>query len=101
MTPQEMQARSAEKVKEVMKLMELLHVRVEVRKRMDEGGFITDMVFWIDEEKYPAKMPASPESTGTGEVEKAQQTAPEADVAQAQPETPVPEPAPVHPEHHA
>lgn len=53
MTPQEMQAKSADKVKQIMSLMSVLHVRVEARERITEQGFIEKLVFWIDEEKYP------------------------------------------------
>lgn len=57
MTPDEMRARSGEKVKQVTSLMEMLHLKVEARERIDEMGFIQKTVFWIDDEKYPAAEP--------------------------------------------
>ncbi len=53
MTNQEIQARSAEKVKQVLDLMGVLHLKVEVRERMNlRTGFITREVFWLDNEGY-------------------------------------------------
>lgn len=49
-----MQAKSADKVKQIMSLMGVLHLRVEARERITEQGFIEKLVFWIDEEKYPS-----------------------------------------------
>lgn len=57
MTPQEMQARSSDKVKEVMTLLKTLHLRVEARERMSQDGFIEKIVFWIDDEIYPSAAP--------------------------------------------
>jgi len=54
MTPEQMRAKSAEKVKQVMDLMTSLNLKVEARERIDEGGFIEKLVFWIDNEKYPS-----------------------------------------------
>lgn len=54
MTPEQMRTKSAEKVKQVMAMMEMLHLKVEAREKMDQGGFIEKIVFWIDDEKYPA-----------------------------------------------
>lgn len=72
MTPQEMQARSKEKVKQMMDLAKVLNLKIEARQRISQEGFIEHVVFWIDEEKYPA-MPATPadsvkEGEGNSEV---------------------------------
>lgn len=64
MTPEQMQKRSGEKVKQVLDLMKLLNINTEVRTKMDKGGFIEDVVFWIDNEEYPAAEPVAP----TGET---------------------------------
>jgi hypothetical protein len=53
MSPDEMRAKSAQKVKQVMELMKVLHLRVDARQRVSPDGFIEGTVFWIDEEKYP------------------------------------------------
>ncbi len=65
MTPEQMQQRSSEKVQQVLSLMKTLHIAVEAKERIDpKSGFIEKMVFWIDNEKYPA-----PDQTGpTGET---------------------------------
>lgn len=52
-----MQKASAAKVKQVTDLMKLLHLRTEVRTKMNQQGFIEDMVFWIDDEEYPSTIP--------------------------------------------
>lgn len=57
MTPQEMQARSSEKVKQIMGLMTSLHLRVEARERISQEGFIEKTIFWIDDENYPSAAP--------------------------------------------
>lgn len=54
MTPEQMRERSSAKMKQVLELMRVLHVRVEARQRVDEHGFIELMPFWIDDEKYQA-----------------------------------------------
>lgn len=33
-------------------MMGALNISVEARQRVNEGGFIENMVFWIDNEKY-------------------------------------------------
>lgn len=48
-----MQQRSSEKVKQVMALMSVLHIRVEPRQKVVSGGFLENVLFWIDDEKYP------------------------------------------------
>lgn len=53
MTPEQMQQKSAEKVKQVQELMKLLQITCEAKERINEQGFIEKMVFWIDHEKYP------------------------------------------------
>jgi hypothetical protein len=54
MTPQEMQKRSRDKVQQVMDLAKMLHLRVEARQRVNKAtGFIENIVFWADDEKYP------------------------------------------------
>lgn len=63
MTPQEMQQKSADKVKQIVEMMKLLYITVEARERVDEQGFISKTIFWIDNEKYPAiDAPAVPEA---------------------------------------
>ncbi len=53
MTPEQSRARSAEKVKQVIKMAEMLNLRVEARQRINEMGFIELVAYWIDEEVYP------------------------------------------------
>lgn len=48
-----MKARSKEKIKQVMDLMNSLHLRQEARERLTPGGFLEKTVFWIDDEQYP------------------------------------------------
>jgi len=62
LTPQEMQERSQKKVNQIHDFMETLQVRAEAREHVSREGFITKVVYWIDEEKYPA---AEPEVTQT------------------------------------
>lgn len=62
MTPAEMQVRSQEKVKQITDLMSVLQISCEAREHVSREGFITKVVYWIDEEKYPA---AEPEVTKT------------------------------------
>ena len=61
MTPEQMQQKSAEKVKQVMDLMQTLNLKFEARERVGEGGFLEKVVFWIDEENYPQPEVAIPE----------------------------------------
>ncbi len=63
-----MQARSAEKVKQVLELMKSLEITAEIRTKMDQNGFIQDLVFWIDNEKYPAATPSPIVVPPTGET---------------------------------
>ena len=63
MTPQEMRARSGEKVEQVMSLITMLHLRIEVREKVTNEGFIEKIIYWIDEEKYiAAEVPVAPEA---------------------------------------
>jgi hypothetical protein len=69
MTPEEMQASSAAKVKQILELMQSLHVRSEARERISQDGFIEKTVFWIDDEQYPSPAPEPTGATGeTAEV---------------------------------
>jgi len=74
LTPQEMQAKSNAKLKQITDLMALLHLRVEARQHIDQNGFIQNVVFWSDDEKYvPAPAaPAAPEGPTGGEEAGAQ-----------------------------
>lgn len=57
-----MREQSAKKVRQVMELMKMLHLRVEAKERVNEQGFIENTVFWVDDEKYPvAERPPVPE----------------------------------------
>lgn len=67
-----MQARSSEKVKQVMEMMKILHLKVEARQRVSKEMFIETTVVWTDDEKYPA---AEPEGQ-TGEAEATAEVAP-------------------------
>lgn len=62
-----MRERSADKVKQIVELMKVLHLRVEARERVSEQGFIERIVFWIDDEKYVAPIEPVPGSTGAEE----------------------------------
>lgn len=53
MRPQEMQKRSGEKVGQIMELMKLLNMSVDARQRVSREGFIENVIFWSDNEKYP------------------------------------------------
>jgi hypothetical protein len=85
MTPEEMQASSAAKVKQILELMQSLHVRSEARERISQDGFIEKTVFWIDDEQYP-----SPSAEPTGETAEAEEVAPtgEAATGEGQPDAP-------------
>lgn len=61
MTPEQMQARSQQKLAQINDLMKLLHVRCEVRERITPDGFIEKIIFYTDDEVYPS---LSPEATG-------------------------------------
>lgn len=72
MTPEQMQARSREKVKQVMDLMKLLQITVEPRERVTREGWIERTLFWSDNEKYPQ---APVEERGPEGAEPAQESA--------------------------
>jgi len=52
MSPEQMKQRSGEKVKQVMDLVTALNLQLEARERINDGGFIENVIFWIDNEKY-------------------------------------------------
>lgn len=52
MIPEQIQAKSSEKVRQVLSFMEALNITVEARERVNAQGFIEKLVFWIDNEKY-------------------------------------------------
>lgn len=54
MKPEEMQKRSKEKVDRVLALMKELQLTVEPRRKISPQMFIEDLIFWIDNEKYPS-----------------------------------------------
>jgi len=65
MTPKQMQENSAKKVQQVIDLMKVLHIRVEVKEKLDmKTGFIEKLVFWIDDENYPTEQVPAPAPTG-------------------------------------
>lgn len=88
MSPEEMRAKSADKVKQVTDLMKLLHLTVEAKERVSPEGFIEKMVYWTDSEPYPSAVPtdapASEEAGSTGEETKEEEVAP----ASEEPEAP-------------
>lgn len=55
MSPEQMKKKSGEKVKQIMGLMATLHLKVEAKQRINDQGFIENLVFWIDDEKYPTE----------------------------------------------
>lgn len=57
MTPDQMRARSSDKVKQILEMMKILNLRVEGKQRINEQGFLEMSVFWIDDEKYPSPEP--------------------------------------------
>jgi hypothetical protein len=57
MTPEQMRENSGTKVHQITELMKTLHLRVEARQRINEQGFLENVVFWIDEEQYPQPEP--------------------------------------------
>lgn len=61
MNEEEMRKRSSEKVKQVLGLIQALHLRYEIKEHITEEGFIEKTLFWIDEEKYPVAV--RPEET--------------------------------------
>ncbi len=63
-----MRERSASKVKQVMEMMKILHLRVEARERITDQGFVEKLVFWIDDEKYEQSPEVSGETGPTGET---------------------------------
>ena len=52
MTKQEVQLRGNEKVKEVQALCEKLHLIVSAEQAVMENGFIKQVVYYTDTEKY-------------------------------------------------
>lgn len=62
MTEKEMRGTSAEKMKQVHKLLGELQVRPEARQRINKDGFIENQVVYIDLEKYPTDVLAEEES---------------------------------------
>ena len=78
MTAEQMMARSREKVQKISELMNLLQVRVEARQHVNmQTGFIEMMVFWTDDEKYPA----APVETRAPEGDQPAQEEPKAEEA--------------------
>lgn len=67
MTPEEIRDRSAKKMNQVLRLMEILHIRVEAKQKITEQGFIETVAMWIDDEKYSAPDPVTA-STSEGAV---------------------------------
>lgn len=59
MKPEEMQKRSKEKVQQVLDLMKSLQLEVAPKRKITKEMFIEDVVFWIDNEKYPT-LPETP-----------------------------------------
>lgn len=60
MSPDQMRARSAEKVKQIMQLAKMLHVKFEARQRVDlKTGMMELTVFFTDTEDYPTDAKAS------------------------------------------
>jgi len=53
MTPEQMKEQSSKKIKQIMDLMQVLHVKIEARQRISSQGFIESVVFWTDDEAYP------------------------------------------------
>lgn len=80
MTPEQMQARSKEKVQQVLNLMKTLHLKVEAKQKISPEGFLENQIFWIDDEKYvPAPVVAAPaESAPTGTHDSSGATGPNA-----------------------
>lgn len=68
MTSQEMQDASQKKVKQMMDLMESLHLRVTAHQRVNQNGFIENIISWNDDEKYP-QSPAAPVPVPTSDDE--------------------------------
>ncbi len=55
MTPEQMQKSSQNKLAQIQNLMTLLHLKVDARQRVNPQGFIENVVFWTDDEKYPVE----------------------------------------------
>lgn len=72
MTPEEMQTRSREKVDKIISMMKLMHVRIEAKQHITQQGFIENVVYWVDDEKYP---PAPVEERGPETDQQAQEGA--------------------------
>lgn len=69
-----MRKRSSTKVKQVMDLMDVLHLKIEAKQHINNQGFIENTIFWIDDEKYP-----EPEKTAEKEpAQTNEEKAPEA-----------------------
>lgn len=63
MNDKQMRESSKKKVQQVLDLMQLLHIRVEAKQKINMGtGVIENAVVWIDEEDYPVgpKQPTLP-----------------------------------------
>ncbi len=52
MKPEEMQKKSAEKVKAINTLCKQLEVEILAKQSITEQGFIENIVFYLDTEKY-------------------------------------------------
>ena len=52
MTKEEMQKKSAEKVQAIKTLCKQLEVEVSAKQMINRGGFIENIVFYLDTEKY-------------------------------------------------
>lgn len=64
MSPDEMRSTSAQKVKQVMALMKVLHLEVTAKQKITEQGFVENVVFWVDNEQYPSPEPVPTGATG-------------------------------------
>lgn len=71
MNPEQAKNLLAAKVKQVVDLARILHLKMEARQKIDNDGFIQLVIIFADEERYPAPVivPAGPIPSGEVKVE--------------------------------
>lgn len=58
MQPQNLNPMSREKIDSLIKMAKALQIEIVAKQRIDENGFIENMVMFYDREKYPTPEPA-------------------------------------------
>lgn len=53
MKPEEMQASSQRKFKQITELLKLLQVHIEPKEKLSREGYLEKCIVFVDDEKYP------------------------------------------------